>query len=249
MQRRNVRPALRALRALRAKTGSLLLAPAAIASAMALITASPANAAVLWTADPASGAGAFDYTACDGGQITTTNWNDGHGDIFSINKPAGINRCEVAGAAGRTWSNNSTYWWGYSFDTLTDDAQTVFQWKSWGTGDQQQQNYPVLMKVEGGQLKIWYVAPGEVWQLAGSRAWSSGTWHKIELGITTRSDTTGSFALYVDGSLVVDQHNVRTWDDMGNNPRWGTYGSTITDVNSHVWLDDLKLGQTRADVD
>ncbi|MEU8489590.1 hypothetical protein AB0C56_40805, partial [Streptomyces sp. NPDC048641] len=76
MQRRKVRSPLGAARA---RTGKLLLAPAAIGAAMTLLTTSPANAAVLWTANPASGAGAFDYTACDGGQISTTNWNDGHG--------------------------------------------------------------------------------------------------------------------------------------------------------------------------
>ncbi|MGW6403826.1 heparin lyase I family protein [Streptomyces sp. NPDC055134] len=246
MLRRKVRSALGAARA---RTGKLLLAPAAIGAAMALLTASPANAAVLWTANPASGDAAFDYTACDGGQISTTNWNDGHGDIFSLNKPPGIDRCEAAGAAGRTWSNNSTYWWGWYFDTNSDNAQTVFQWKSWGTGDQQQQNYPVIMKVEGGQLKVWYVAPGETWQSVGTIPWTAGSWHKLELSITTRSDNTGSFEVWMDGTKVAGKTGVRTWDDMGNNPRWGTYGTGINGVNSHVWIDDLKLGQTRADVD
>ncbi|MEV1044027.1 heparin lyase I family protein [Streptomyces sp. NPDC049916] len=226
-----------------------LLAPAVITSAMALMAASPAHAAVLWTADPASGTGSFSYTACDGGSITTHDGNDGHGPVFRLDKPAGSDRCEVAGAAGRTWSNDTTYWWGWRLRTSTPDAQTVFQWKSWGTGEEQQQNYPVLMKVEDGRLKIWYVAPGEIWKPVGSREWTTTGYHKIELGITTRSDNTGSFALYVDGSLVVDQRSVRTWDDRGNNPRWGTYGSAIGDVDSTVWIDDLRLGQTRADVD
>ncbi|MFI1963142.1 hypothetical protein ACH429_03215 [Streptomyces pathocidini] len=243
MQRRNVRSALRALRA---KTSRLLLAPAAIGAAMTLLTASPANAAVLWTPTAIS---SFGYTACDGGNIEYRDYGDGHGPMFHLYKPVGYDRCEVADSSTITWSNNNTYWFGWTLWTDTNNAQTVFQWKSWGTDAQQQQNYPVIMKVENGSLKIWYVSTGEVWNSVASVPWTEDAYNKLELGITTSSGSGGSLALYLNGNLVGQKTGIRTWDDMGNNPRWGTYGSTINGVASNVWIDDLKMGQTRADVD
>ena len=74
MHRRKVRSARGAARA---TTGKLLLTSAAIGAAMTLLAASPAGAAGLWTAGPAAGAPAVAYTACAGGQIETTNGNDG----------------------------------------------------------------------------------------------------------------------------------------------------------------------------
>ncbi|MFI1963008.1 hypothetical protein ACH429_02495 [Streptomyces pathocidini] len=41
---------------------------------------------------------------------------------------------------------------------------------------------------------------------------------------------------------------MRTWDNLGNKPRWGTYGANIRDVSSQNWLDDPKLGTSRGDV-
>ncbi|MFF1412455.1 hypothetical protein ACFVX6_22245 [Streptomyces sp. NPDC058289] len=42
---------------------------------------------------------------------------------------------------------------------------------------------------------------------------------------------------------------MRTWVLRGNAPRWGTYGSTITGVESANWVDGLTMGTTRGDVE
>ncbi|MEV8017309.1 hypothetical protein AB0O76_13375 [Streptomyces sp. NPDC086554] len=67
--------------------------------------------------------------------------------------------------------------------------------------------------------------------------------------MNAQSSTSGSFSLYVNGKLVADRQSARTWDLKGNVPRWGTYGSTITDVESVHWVDGLKMGSARGDVD
>lgn len=82
---------------------------------------------------------------------------------------------------------------------------------------------------------------------AGRTYWFG--WESMTKTGNAQSSTAGSFALYVNGQLVVDKHDVRTWDLKGNVPRWGTYGSTISDVESVNWVDGLKMGSSRADVD
>lgn len=154
----------------------------------------------------------------------------------------------MAGAEGHL-ANNKTLWFGWSLATKTATAQAVFQWKSNGTNDQHQQNYPVLLFVEDRQFKVWYVAPGEQWYLIGTAPWSADTWHKIEVGLATRSDHTGTIQVYKDGSLIASRAGVRTWDDRGNKPRWGTYRSGWTAVSSQVWVDDPEMGTSRTDVD
>ncbi|MEU9109845.1 hypothetical protein AB0D54_37060 [Streptomyces xanthophaeus] len=47
---------------------------------------------------------------------------------------------------------------------------------------------------------------------------------------------------------MVDKHDVRTWELRGNVPRWGTYGSTISSVESANWVNGLKMGTARGDV-
>ncbi|UUN30763.1 polysaccharide lyase [Streptomyces sp. FIT100] len=228
-----------------------LLPPAAVAAALTLVTASPASASVLWDGNADKGLGVFAAILCDGGVSRVHTWGDSHGNFFEFNKVPGVDRCEghsLAGAEGQL-QNNRTLWFGWSLATKTGNAQTVFQWKSNGTNDQNQQNYPVIMKVEDNQLKAWYVSPGETWNAIGSRDWEEGSWHAIQMKITTSSGTGGSIEIYLDGSLLASRSNVRTWDDLGNKPRWGTYGSTIASVGSQSWVDDPKMGTTLADVD
>ncbi|MEU7033864.1 heparin lyase I family protein [Streptomyces sp. NPDC046237] len=228
-----------------------LFVPTALAAALSLVLSTPAHAAVEWNGDADNGGTAvFASVLCDSpSYVYQPDWGDGRGKIFGFTKAVGSERCEGHGIAGRTLTSGRTYWFGWESMTKTGNAQTVFQWKSWGTGDEHDQNYPVIMKVEDSRLKIWYVAPGEQWISVGSVAWTPGTWNKIELGIDAQTSTSGSFSLYVDGQLVVDRQNARTWDLQGNVPRWGSYGSTIVDVESIHWVDGLKMGTTRADVD
>ncbi|MET7363739.1 heparin lyase I family protein [Streptomyces sp. NPDC005562] len=213
-----------------------------------------ATKGVLWDGDASNGLGVFGTTLCESpGSVTVDNWGGSRGDIFKFNKPIGVPRCEahnVRIASGEyPWREGGTYWFGWDSMTKTGEAQTVFQWKSNGTNDQHSQNYPVIMKVEDGKLKVWYVAPGEVWTPIGSAAWSAGAWHAIQLGITTSSGSSGKLSVYLDGREIASRTGARTWDDLGNKPRWGTYWGTDTSTASINWIDGLAMGQARSDVD
>ncbi|MFC7622152.1 heparin lyase I family protein [Microlunatus sp. GCM10028923] len=233
----------------RPRTGRALLAAVLVAVVITVGFARPAAAAILWDGNASKGFGVFAAVLCDGGSATVTDWNDGHGAIFSLNKPVGSDRCEVHSINDESrLGDNRTLWFGWDLNTKTGNAQTVFQWKSNGTNDQHQQNYPVIMKVEDGRLRVWYVAPGETWIGIGSAAWTPGTWNAIQLGITTSSGSAGSIEVYLNGTRIAARSGVRTWDDLGNKPRWGTYGATIANTESHVWVDDPRLGTDRGSV-
>lgn len=237
------------MRAFRMSRTALSLA--AGAAAMSFVMATDAHAAVLWDGDASRGTGVFEAVLCPSpGGVSVRNWGDAHGDFFEFLKPAGSERCEGHSInRPELLQNDRTLWFGWDSMTKTGNAQTVFQWKSNGTNEQNQQNYPVIMKVEDSRLKVWYVAPGEQWISIGSAPWTPESWHSVQLGITTSSSTGGSAEVWLDGNRIAHATGIRTWDDLGNKPRWGTYGTTITDVSSTNWVDDPTMGDTRADVD
>ncbi|MEU2428340.1 heparin lyase I family protein [Streptomyces sp. NPDC007861] len=230
-----------------------LLPTAAAAAAMTLVVATPAHASLIWNGDASGGTGVFAGVLCDSpNYVYTTDWGDGRGDIFGFVNKAGGTRCEAhsvrVGGSEYAFTGGRAYWWGWESMTSTGNPATVFQWKSNGTGEQHQQNYPVIMMVLENQLRVWYVAPGEQWIGVGSGAWTPGAWHKIKLGINAQSSTSGSFQVYLDGNLIVDAKNVRTWDDLGNKPRWGVYDSNVAGTDQVNWINDLKMGTTSGDV-
>ncbi|MEV5018007.1 heparin lyase I family protein [Streptomyces sp. NPDC053780] len=233
------------------RASRVLLSLAAGSMAATLVLATDAHAAVLWDGDASRSTRVFEAVLCPSpGGATVENWGDAHGDFFAFLKPAGSERCEGHSIdRPELLRNDTTLWFGWDSMTKTGNAQTVFQWKSNGTNDQNQQNYPVIMKVEDSRLKVWHVAPGEQWVSLGSAPWLPESWHSVHLGITTSSTDSGAVEVWLDGTRIAHRTGIRTWDDMGNKPRWGTYGSTIADVSSTHWVDDPIMGDTRADVD
>lgn len=223
--------------------------PLPLAAFLGMLAAPSAQASVLWDGDAAGGTGVFDSILCDApGSVTAQDNHDGRGQVFKFNKPLGLKRCEAHGAAGVTFQEDRTYYLGWDTRTNTDDAATVFQWKSYGAGDEQQQNYPVIIKVEGGELKLFHIEVGEKWTLKWSTPVSKDTWKRLVLGIHTSSAAgTGWVEMYYNGTKVADFHG-RTWDDKGNDTRWGSYGSEVENKRAINWIDGLKVGTSYADV-
>ncbi|WP_199550091.1 heparin lyase I family protein [Streptomyces sp. N35] len=236
---------------MRTRLGTALFAAA---SALTLLASSPAHASVIWDGDASGGTGVFSSILCDSpGSVVAQDNNDGRGQVFKFNKPLGLERCEAhgitVGGSRYTFKNNSTYWIGWDTSTNTPDAGTIFQWKSYGTNDQHQQNYPVLMKVEGGVLKLFHIKVGEVWTLAWSTPVETSTYKRVVLGIHTSTDaSSGWVEAYYNGTKVAS-FSGRTWDDLGNDTRFGTYGAEVTDKRVINWIDGLKVGTSYADVD
>ncbi|UNM13012.1 heparin lyase I family protein [Streptomyces formicae] len=192
---------------------------------------------------------------CDeGNHVYTPDWNDGRGLIWGFVNKAGNARCEAhtVNTDGSEYQFTGTqshpYWFGWEIMT-TQAPSIVFQWKSNGNDDQHNQNYPLLLQVNAGYLHVWYIAPGEVWNKIGQAPLAAGTWHRLQLGILARPDTTGSIQVHLDGTQVANAPNARTWDVLGNKPRWGVYDSKLATTEQIHWANDLKLGTTRADAD
>ncbi|MFG3103673.1 heparin lyase I family protein [Streptomyces sp. NPDC048182] len=223
------------------------------ALALSLLAASPAHASVIWDGDASGGTAVFSSLLCDApGSVTAQDNHDGRGPVFKFNKPLGLKRCEAhgitVGGARYTFHENATYWIGWDTSTNTPDAGTIFQWKSYGTNDQNQQNYPVLMKVEGGELKLFHILPGEEWTLKWSTPVATSTYKRVVLGIHTSSDASaGRVEAYYNGRKVAD-FTGRTWDDLGNDTRFGSYGEEVTDARVINWIDGLKVGTAYGDV-
>ncbi|MGH4031842.1 heparin lyase I family protein [Actinomycetota bacterium Odt1-20B] len=230
-----------------------LIATAAGAAAWGLVVAAPAQASVIWNGDASGGTAVFSSILCDApGSVTAQDNHDGRGPVFKFNKPLGLQRCEAhglnVGGSRYTFQNDHTYYLGWDTSTNTPDAATIFQWKSYGTGDQQQQNYPVLMKVEGGSLKLFYISPGENWTLKWSTPVTTSTYKRIVLGIHTSSSASGGWVeAYYNGAKVAS-FSGRTWDDRGNDTRWGSYGAEVKDKRVINWIDGLKVGTSYGDV-
>ncbi|RFU87129.1 hypothetical protein DY218_08485 [Streptomyces triticagri] len=231
-----------------------LLATTAAVFAWCLVAAQPAHAALIWDGDASGGTGVFSSILCESpGSVVAQDNNDGRGQVFKFNKPRGLDRCEAHGitvdGSRYTFRNDSTYYLGWDTSTNTTDAATIFQWKSYGTGDQHQQNYPVLMKVEGGELKLFHIEVGEKWTLKWSTPVQTSTYKRIVLGIhTSSSASSGWVEAYYNGTKVAS-FSGRTWDDLGNDTRFGTYGAEVKDKAGINWIDGLKVGTTYADVE
>ncbi|MEV0373522.1 hypothetical protein AB0I10_27535 [Streptomyces sp. NPDC050636] len=106
----------------------------------------------------------------------------------------------------------------------------------------------MLLKVEGGVLKLFHIEAGEKWTLKWSTPVATGTYKRIVLGIHTSDDaSTGWVKAYYNGAEVTS-FSGRTWDDLGNDTRWGTYGAEVTNKRVINWIDGLKVGTSYADV-
>lgn len=88
---------------------------------------------------------------------------------------------------------------------------------------------------------------------------SAGTWHKIEIQATWKSDGTGQYKLWFDGKKVLDKSNIATTIDDARafQFRVGLYangwhddkGLKGTQGTRSVWYDEIAAGSTFADAD
>jgi LPXTG-motif cell wall-anchored protein len=228
---------------------------AVVAVAGLLLTARPASASTIWDGDTARGSASavFGIDNCDApGSIGTTT-DPAHGTVWRFTKPAGDNRCEAhgikAGGGMYHFANNATYYLGWSFRlSSTVDDNAVFQWKSYGDHIQ---NFPLVLKMQGGKLTLLNRQPGGVDHLPWSKPLGAGTWNRVVLGIHTSDAVQGGWAeLSFNGVQQTFTNGAtrwpcRTWDS-SNDPKWGVYGAEGTAVTNDV--DELRIGTTLADV-
>jgi hypothetical protein len=231
-----------------------LWAAALGAGALMLIGAGQADASVFFNGDATRAkSDVFGIDNCKAPGSITAVHEAGHGTVWRFTKPAGDKRCEAHGIkVGGTmfkFSNNATYYlaWESSLSSTTDN-NAVFQWKSYGNHIQ---NFPLVLKMQGGKLTLLNRQPGGKTFLPFATPVSANTFNRIVLGIHTSDALTGGWAeIYLNGKQQTFSNGqtrwpCRTWDDH-NDPKWGVYGAENTSVTN--FIDGLKIGTTLADV-
>jgi hypothetical protein len=229
----------------------------ALAAAWIVLTSHPAQAALLWDGDAANGTGVFGSLECaDPGGIEAVSSTSGHGTIFRYTKPAGSIRCESRGisVAGSRYSfaDDSTYYFGWESQPSTVSGDfVVWQWKSYPNADQ---NYPLIMTIKDGAVRLFYVAPGAgSWTLLWSQTIAAGDWNRYTIGIhTSSSESSGWVELYFNGAQQTlaggtTRYTGRTWDS-ANEPKWGAYDSDDGSTEIVNRIDSLRMGTSYADV-
>ncbi|MFD5875921.1 hypothetical protein [Streptomyces sp. NPDC060322] len=236
----------------------LLATPAAVAALM-LLTPWPAQAAVVWDGAASQGTAVFGSTECAApGSLVTAAQDDGHGTVFRYTKAVGVYRCESRGiqvdGSRYPFAADRTYWlgWEQKFSVVPAGSDWVpWQWKSYPNATQ---NYPLLMTVGDGLVRLIHVGPGEDWKTIWSEPVEAFAWNRVAVGIhTSASAATGWVELYYNGvrqtfSDGTTRYAGRTWDS-ANEPKWGAYDrdNTTTEIVNRVG--GLKLGTTYGDVD
>src|SRR5687767_2579584 len=223
--------------------------------ATALVVARPLQAELLWWGDPSKGTMVFKNFGGDGncgtGTISTLA-DPTHGMVFKYEKPGQSNRCENHGirinGEPYVFQNNATYyiaWHSKLSSTANNNAN--FQWKSY---ENHSQNFPIVLKMIGGQMSLMYTPPGGGSSILWRRALLADTWHHYVLGIKTSSELRGgTIEFWFDGTKQMlsgaESYAGRTFDSK-NCPKWGAYGGRGSPMTNLVA--DLRIATTSQEV-
>ena len=229
--------------------------------ASATLAAPSATASLIWDGNPSEGTGVFKAIGtgnCIGegsSQILTAS-DATYGTVWRYHKPTDSNRCENHGVSnsgsGVVFNEGSTYYLGWRYKvSTTANNNANFQWKSYGTGHQQ--NFPVVIKNVDGQAKLMHTEPGGASTYIWSGSISSGSWNEVVLALhLSKTDTVGWIEFWWNGTKQTllggsQRYYARTYDTGDHNcPKWGVYGGMGTDMSNYVH--SLKIGTTHADV-
>ncbi|MGV9313942.1 heparin lyase I family protein [Streptomyces sp. NPDC003691] len=241
---------------------------AAGATTMTLL-ATQAHAAVIWNAEALSDPGrVFENVGSNcsdaGNSVTAVQDGAARGMVWRYEKTSGSNRCESKGVAtdnvNYVFQNGTTRFFGWESKlSNAADNHAIFQWKSNSDGAQ---NWPVVLKIDGGGYLTMlqrqpHQAEQTIWRSAGKV--SANTWNRIVIGMKFSDTLDGGWVqLWFNGvrqTFKADtpestQHwKAQTWDTLGggNKPKWGVYGAKDHHVVHYV--DGLKMGNTKEDVD
>lgn len=225
--------------------------------------AGAAHASLIWDGSAAHGLGVFkniniqdkndNYVSnpSPNGSFVKAITDPTYGSIWQFYKDNDDRRSEAHGAAGLDPAIGSQYYigWGFKLSSTVDD-NAIFQWKSYGSP--MVQNYPLVMKMVGGQVQLHYFPPGGGSTVLWSHSISANTWYKIYLRIKV-SDQTGGGSVslwYNDAAQTLSNGSTsytgKTFDGNAVDPKWGKYGAVGTSMSDYVR--HLRIGTALADV-
>ncbi|ASZ13219.1 polysaccharide lyase [Chitinophaga pendula] len=227
--------------------------PGPLSSSPVVTEAAGSLRTVFWDGDASRGAAAVWKVQNIEGQGTITAVHDGvNGKIWRFDKPVGSHRTEGHGAKGYQAAEGSDIYIGWRSKlvmSVNEVTNALFQWKAYG-GDMQQ-NFPIVIKTTGGQLRLFHFAPGKI----GTELWSvpvaADVWQSYVLRIkVSRDASVGFIEFWYNGqaqSLKTggQRYYARTLDADYCDPKWGVYGADASAITNYV--DRLRIGSTYAD--
>jgi hypothetical protein len=224
-----------------------------------LLLISAASASVIWDGDASKGKGVF--KAYGTGNVESPATLDAVSDstqgmVWRYHKPSGSNRSETHGCRnGSTnvvFNNGNLYYLGWrNRITNTTNNNAVFQWKAYGSN--MTQNFPLVLKIVSGQLRLQYTPPGGNSVYIWSGPINTSSWYHQVLAIrVSTSASTGYVEFWRNGTKQTftngsQRYMCRTLDAEHCCPKWGIYGASTTTITNYV--DGLKVGTTYGDVD
>ncbi len=230
-----------------------------------LLLSGAVRASLIWDGNASNGAGVFKVLNLEdksgvsqpnpspNGSSVTVVTDGSEGQVFKFDKAVNDRRCEAHGAKNFNPAIGSTYYigWRFKLSSLVDD-NAVFQWKSYGSP--MVQNFPLVIKMVGGNLQLHYFPPNSGDVLLWSHSISANTYYSMVLKIKVSDQTTGGNVQFFFGNdtpaetLLTggNSYTGKTFDGSSVDPKWGIYGATATHVTDSV--SHLKIGTTYNDV-
>ncbi len=222
-----------------------------------------ANATLIWNGSATGGLGVFkniniqdkndNYVSnpSPNGSVAQAINDPTYGTIWQFYKDNDDRRCEAHGANGVDPAIGSQYYIGWGFKiTSTVDDNAIFQWKSYGSP--MVQNFPLVMKMVGGNLQLHYFPPNSGDVVLWSQSVSANSWHKVYLRIKVSDQTSGgSVSLWFDDASQTlsngsTSYTGKTFDGSSVDPKWGIYGAVGTSMSDYVR--HLRIGTALTDV-
>jgi hypothetical protein len=225
------------------------------------------SSSIIWAPDPAQDAPdtVFGNVECSSpASLTAVLDSELNRYVWRFFKPtdsvSGSYRCETRNIRAPryqyTWNDEETYYLGWSskIPKVTGEYGdwVIFQWKSYPTEHTPSiQNYPFLMTVSAGLVRLIYVQPNAkgAWSTIWSHPIQDNDWNRYVLGLGLSTDANkGTVDFYFNGvKQVLTGAPYRTFD-VDNEPKWGVYNRDQPLDEMEQFIDNLKVGRTYQDV-
>lgn len=204
-------------------------------SAATLTLTVSAQGEVIWDGDPSQGTGIFKIVGsnCESPGSVSAVSDEEMGFVWRYEKSIGSNRCESHGiqidGEPYAFQNDTTYYFGW-WTRVSNDANNnaLFQWKAY---DDHIQNWPVVLKLVGGDLVMLQRQPDNMVSTIWTGPFEEDTWTHIALGLHLSDELTGGWVeLYINGEKQTfnddtTQYACRLYDGGHVCPKWGVYGA------------------------